>query len=208
LWFEPTIASEKVSEAELTQAITAQAGSPTWDFKKYPFTPDGYKYYDLYCAEYCGKDHSRMQTVVVVHESQADLDNWIAKYSSRPKNETLESYGQKLYNRRGCASCHSVDGSRRVGPSFQGFYDRPHEFTDGTSLKADENYIRESIVDPKAKVVNSYSPVMPSYKGQLSDDDINSIIAYLQSLSSSQPASEPEKPGDAPTAGATTTTNP
>ncbi len=190
MWFKPTLASEKVSEIELNNAKTefAKAGG-TWDYEKHQFTPDGYRFYDLYCAEYCGKDHSAMQTVVVVHETRAELDDWIKQYSTRG-TDSLEVYGEKLYNRRGCASCHSLDGTKRTGPTFQGFFDRKHEFVDGSSITVDQNYVRESILDPKAQVVRDYPPVMPSFKGQLSDDDIDSIYAFLQTLSSSSPTTE------------------
>lgn len=190
LWFRPSAPSEKVSETELADAKAAyeQQGGGVWDYETNQFTSDGYRFYDLYCAEYCGKNHSRMQTVVVVHETQQELDEWIKKYSTRG-TDSPAVYGEKLYNRRGCASCHSVDGSKRVGPSFQGIFDRKHEFVDGTSIDADANYIRESILVPKAKVVAGYAPVMPSYKGQLSDDDIASIIAYLETLSTTTASS-------------------
>ncbi len=198
MWFKPSVASEKVSESELAAAKAefAKAGG-AWNYEKYQFTPDGYRFYDLYCAEYCGKDHSKMQTVVVVHETQAELDAWIKQYSSRPAGEEPAVYGEKLYNRRGCGSCHSVDGTRRVGPTFQGFYDRQHQFVSGDTITADANYVRESILVPKAKVVAGYAPVMPSYKGQLSDDDIESIIAYLKSLSADAPAAEATTPAAA-----------
>ncbi len=196
MWFQPSIQSETVSESELAAAKAefAVAGG-AWDYEKYQFTPDGYRFYDLFCAEYCGKDHSKMQTVVVVHETQEELDAWIKQYSVRPPGDEPAVYGEKLYNRRGCGSCHSIDGSKRVGPSFQGFYDRQHEFVSGESIIADDNYVRESILIPKAKIVAGYAPVMPSYKGQLSDDDIDSLIAYLKSLSSAASTSESSASG-------------
>jgi cytochrome c oxidase subunit 2 len=95
----------------------------------------------------------------------------------------MEVWGQQLYNQRGCAGCHSVDGSTRVGPSFQNVYGSTHPLADGSSVTVDEQYIRESILEPKAKVVAGYQPVMPSYKGQLTDDDIQSLIAYMRSIS-------------------------
>lgn len=195
MWFKPTLPSEKVSAEELAEAEawTAKNGGE-WDYHRWQFTQDGYRFYDLYCTEYCGTNHSQMQTVVVVHKTQEELDAWIKQYSRRGADEAPAEYGEKLYNRRGCASCHSIDGSRRVGPSFQGFYDRKHDLGGNVTVDADSNYVRESILDPKAKVVAGYSPVMPSYKGQLSDDDIESLIAYLKTLSSDTtgPTDKPE----------------
>jgi cytochrome c oxidase subunit II len=187
MWFKPTVASARVSDAELTAALDEMKaeGKTTWgqaEYDKYQFTPDGYRFFDLYCAEYCGKNHSEMQTVVVVHETLEDLDAWIKKYSTRG-TEPPATYGEKLYNRRGCAGCHSIDGSKRVGPSFKESYGNDRPLAAGGSAKGDENYIRESIINPKAKVVAGYQPVMPSYKGQLSDDDIYSITEYLKTIS-------------------------
>lgn len=184
MWFHPKVASEQVSDEEL-EAAWADArenNGGVFDREKYQFTEDGYRFHDLYCTEYCGRDHSMMQTVVVVHKSREDLNAWIKKYSVRPDGVTPVEYGKLLYERRGCGSCHSLDGSNRVGPSFYGGFGSEREFTDGTRGVVDEAYIRESILEPKAKVVVGFNPVMPSYKGQLSDDDIDSLIAFLKSL--------------------------
>ena len=188
MWFKPTVASEKVSPEELEQAITAtEEGGGDWDYDRWQFTKDGYRFFDLYCAEYCGKDHSNMQTVVVVHETLEDLNAWIEEYSKRAPGVDPADYGKTLYEQRGCKGCHSIDGSKRVGPSFAESFGNLRPFASGESLVADENYIRESLMDPKAKVVAGYQPVMPSYKGQLSDDDIYSIVEYLKTVSEYAP---------------------
>ncbi|MDB4639330.1 cytochrome c oxidase subunit II [bacterium] len=182
MWFEADVASEQVPKAELEKAVKENEGRP-WDFDLWQFTPDGYRFFDLYCTEYCGKNHSVMQTVVVVHKTVEDLDAWIEKVSSRPVDQTPEAWGEKLYNQRGCAGCHSLDGSKRVGPSFKESYGNMRPLAEGVPVIADEDYIRNSILYPKKQVVKGYQPVMPSYKGQLSDDDIASIIAYLKTVS-------------------------
>lgn len=183
MWFKPTVASERVSDEELANAKKEVKDSGgDWDYDKYQFTPDGYRFFDLYCAEYCGTDHSIMQTVVVVHETLEDLNAWIEQYSKRTTQDPV-SYGESLYKNRGCKGCHSIDGSRRTGPSFKGTFGNTREFVTGDSLVADANYIRESILNPKAKVVNSYAPAMPSFKGQLSDDDLYCLVEYLKSVS-------------------------
>ena len=186
MWFQATVASEKVSDEELAKAVK-EAKGPGWNYDKWQFTEEGYRFFDLYCSEYCGKDHSVMQSVVVVHKTQEDLDAWIKKVSKRGKNVLPEDWGEKLYAQRGCAGCHSTDGTRKVGPSFKETYGNVRPMTGGPSIKADDNYIRNSILDPKSDVVDGYQPVMPSYKGQLSDDDIDSIIAYLKTLSDYTP---------------------
>jgi cytochrome c oxidase subunit 2 len=193
MWFKPTVASKKVSDEELATATQKMKDlGQAWDFDELGITPDGYTFYDLYCTEYCGKNHSEMQTVVVVHETLEDLNAWIKKYSQRDPNESPASYGEKLYARRGCSGCHSIDGSRRVGPSFKEVYGNQRPLTSGETVVADENYVRESILYPKAKVSAGYQPVMPSYKGQLSDDDIYSIVEYLKTVSDHTPAEPAE----------------
>ena len=181
MWFQPTVASEKVDEATLKQAQEVQKGQP-WDYDRWQFTPDGYRFFDLYCTEYCGKDHSIMQTVVVVHKSREDLNAWIKEYSSRG-DIPMEEWGERLYQQRGCQSCHSVDGSNRTGPTYKDAFGSQRDLVSGETVPIDENYVRESILYPKAKIAKGYNPVMPSYKGQLSDDDIASLIAYLKTLS-------------------------
>lgn len=185
VWFKATVASEKVSQSELDAALkdTQENYNGVFDPGRYQFTEDGYRFFDLYCAEYCGRDHSAMQTVVVVHETQEDLDAWVKKYSGRQSGQTPAEYGELLYQRRGCGSCHSLDGTKRVGPSFLDAFGSDRQFASGETGIVNENYIRESIIDPRAKVVDGFSPVMPSYKGQLSDDDIDSLVEYLKTLS-------------------------
>jgi len=198
MWFEADVASEKVSDSELAAAVKENIGGE-WDYDKWQFTADGYRFYDLYCTEYCGKNHSVMQSVVVVHESQEDLDAWIKKVGKRdPLVDTPEAWGEKLYNQRGCAGCHSIDGSRLTGPSFKESYGNSRILADKSPVKVDANYIRESILYPKSKVVGGYTPVMPSYKGQLSDDDIDSIIAYLKTVSDYGKTAAPAKTEDEP----------
>jgi len=187
MWFKPTVASERVSEEELAKATEeTKASGGTWDYDKHQFTPDGYTFFDLYCAEYCGTDHSQMQTVVVVHESLEDLNAWIKKYSQRT-DQSPEEYGKQLYQNRGCKGCHSLDGSRRTGPSFVEVFGNTRNFASGQSLVADENYIRESILNPKAKIVAGYQPAMPSFKGQFSEDDLYSLVEFLKSVSEHTP---------------------
>lgn len=191
MWFQATKASDKVSEEELA-AAKEEVGDGVWDFHKYQFTPDGYRFYDLYCTEYCGTNHSSMQTVVVVHETQEDLDAWIEEKSTRG-TVPMEQWGRQLYEQRGCAGCHSIDGQRRTGPTFENLYGSPRPLTTGEEVIADDGYIRESILAPQAKIVVGYPPVMPSFRGQFSDDDIDSIIAYLKTLSDAAPATATEE---------------
>ena len=195
MWFKPTVASEKVSDSELLAATEAN-GEGAWDYDRWQFTADGYRFFDLYCTEYCGTSHSEMQTVVVVHETLDDLNAWIEENSKRnPEKYTKAEYGKILYEQRGCKSCHSLDGVRIVGPSFKESYGNRRPLASGETVVADENYLRESILYPKAKVVAGYQPVMPSYKGQLLDDDIDSLVEYLKTVSDYAPET-PAKEAD------------
>ncbi|MGB1925638.1 MAG: c-type cytochrome [Rubripirellula sp.] len=188
MWFKPTVASEKVTDAKLKEALDATADAE-WDYDRWQFTKDGYRFFDLYCTEYCGDNHSQMQTVVVVHDTLDELNAWIEKISKRdPKEYTKAQYGKLLYEQRGCKSCHSLDGKRIIGPSFKESYGNQRSLSTGEAVIADENYIRESILYPKAKIVAGYPPVMPSYKGQLLDDDIDSLVEYLKTISDYTPA--------------------
>jgi len=137
--------------------------------------------FDLFCTEYCGKGHSEMIGKVRVL-GEREFNEWLEAGSGPGEGESLTDYGKKLFVRKACITCHSVDGSRNVGPTFLGLYGRDEAMTDGVRVTVDENYIRESILNPQAKIVAGYEPVMPTYQGILKDRDIDAIIAYLKSL--------------------------
>ncbi len=181
IWFLPTIANEKVSPAEL-EAAKKENNGESFDLKKSKITDHGYTFFDLYCAEYCGDDHSKMQTVVVVHETQADFEEWLQLANVKPKDKTPEQYGQLMYEQRGCKSCHTLDGKAGTGPTFKGQFGSERKLTDGSAVVMDENYIKESILNPRAKVVAGFQPVMPAFKGQLTDEQVDCIIAFIKSL--------------------------
>lgn len=205
MWFEPTVANKKATDKDLQAAkewhksdegkAWAKESGVAWNHDKFQFTSDGYEFYDLFCTEYCGTNHSQMQTVVVVHETFEELDAWIKQVSARQDGVQPAEYGLSLYQNRGCAGCHSDDGSPRVGPTFKDVYGSTHGLTTGEKIKVDENYIRESIVYPKAKIVAGYQPVMPSFKGQLSDDDLYCLVEYMKSISANATAAPPASTG-------------
>ncbi len=100
-----------------------------------------------------------------------------------PKNgETVADWGKRLYAEKNCAGCHSLDGAPGAGPSWKGIWGRQAEFADGSKGAGDENYIRESILDPQAHIVKGFGPVMPSYKGILQDKEIDAIISFMKTL--------------------------
>lgn len=90
--------------------------------------------------------------------------------------------GERLYAIKGCIACHSVDGSLRVGPTFRGLWGTTIQLSDGSQVVADENYVRESLFDPTAKGRAGFSPVMPSYRGQLTDADVDALLVFLKSV--------------------------
>jgi len=137
--------------------------------------------FPLYCAEYCGTKHSRMLATVTV-KSQQDFDAWVLKAADDSDLPPAER-GKKLFSVKGCIACHNTQGVRGIGPALNGVYGKQETLMGGATVMVDDNYIRESLLDPQAKIVDTYgaSP-MTSFAGQLSDDDISAIIAYLKSL--------------------------
>ncbi len=149
------------------------------------FTPTKIGTFDIFCAEYCGTGHSVMLGKVNVLSPEA-YDIWEnglpgeggGAVASLPPAEL----GEKIYKEKGCNACHSVDGSTLVGPSFKGVFGHTVELADGSNVEADENYLRQSILEPQSQVVKGFQPVMPSFKGILSDDEVTAVIAYIKTL--------------------------
>jgi cytochrome c oxidase subunit II len=137
--------------------------------------------YDVFCAEYCGAGHSDMLSSVIVHEA-GGFEKWLAEEANILAKLPPAEAGQRLTKIRGCQQCHSTDGKAGIGPTFQGLFGAQVPLTTGASVAADENYIRESIVDPQAKIVAGFQPVMPTYKGRLKDQEITAVIAYFKTL--------------------------
>jgi cytochrome c oxidase subunit II len=136
--------------------------------------------YHLFCAEYCGTQHSGMIGWVVVMEPR-DYEAWMSGGSNQP----LAVTGQKLFSELGCVTCHRSDSQGR-GPNLVGVFGKPVLLEDGRIVTADENYIRESILEPGAKVVKGFKPVMPTFQGQVSDEQLNALVAYVKSLAEPQ----------------------
>jgi len=148
--------------------------------------------YTIYCTQYCGVGHSQMLAKLYVMEPR-EYEQWKAKEEEEAsKSMPLADRGKALIEKNGCLACHSVDGSLKVGPSFKGLFGSTVELEGGTKVKADEDYIRESIIEPNAKVVKRYKPVMPTFKGIASDDDITAIIAYMKTIGA--PGAAPAQP--------------
>jgi cytochrome c oxidase subunit II len=133
--------------------------------------------YHLFCAEYCGTTHSGMIGSIVVM-APAEYEAWMSGGPAGP----LSATGEKIFAELGCVTCHRTDTQGR-GPNLQGIFGKPVQLEDGRTLTADENYIRESILDPGAKIVKGFKPVMPTFQGLVSEEQLNALVAYVKSQS-------------------------
>jgi cytochrome c oxidase subunit 2 len=134
--------------------------------------------YHLFCAEYCGNSHSGMIGWVHVMEP-ADYEAWLAGVN---RGETMAQAGERLFGRLGCASCHKEDNSGRC-PTLKDIYNKPVQLASGDRVIVDESYLRESILHPQAKVVAGYqNQEMPTFQGQVSEDGILQLVAYIKTL--------------------------
>lgn len=138
--------------------------------------------FDLFCTEYCGTKHSEMIGKVKVLPVE-EYKKWLEASSGPGEGVTPVQWGAQLFKSRACVTCHSVDGSKVVGPSLKGRYGGTVFLSDGTQITMDENYIRESILNPRTKVVIGFDPVMPTYQGLLKERDVDALIAYIKSIS-------------------------
>lgn len=169
--------------------------------------------HQVFCAEYCGTSHSGMLAKLKVMEP-AEYEKWQKTWewekqlgissstasekpastsssspgqkeaATAPSTASLAERGQKLFNEKGCNACHTVTGAALVGPTLKGLFGHEVELEGGKKVTADENYIRQSIEDPNANLVKGFQPLMPTFKGTLSDDEINALVAYVKSLGS------------------------
>ncbi len=145
--------------------------------------------YDLFCAEYCGTKHSEMIGSVVVMDP-ADYQAWL---DGQPAGQDPVDAGRVLFENLRCVTCHDA-GSGQRGPDLSGRFGRPTSLSDGRTVLFDESYVRESILEPKRRLSAGYQPLMPTYTGQVTDTQINQLIAYVKSLANSDVA---PKGGDA-----------
>jgi cytochrome c oxidase subunit II len=136
--------------------------------------------FHLFCAELCGTDHSQMTGTVTVM-SQADYADWIR---AQPQGDDLGEAGGKLFVSLGCAGCHA--GSAAVkGPRLDGIWGRDVPLADGSHVTADERYVRDSILQPRREVAAGFEPIMPSFAGVLSEDELTKLVAYIRLVGTS-----------------------
>ena len=146
--------------------------------------------YHFFCAEYCGMNHSGMGGYVVVMEP-AEYENWL---SGNAGVASPAAAGRGLYESLGCASCHGANAEGGRGPALIGLYGSKVVLNNSQSVTADEGYLRESILNPQAKVVTGFGPIMPSFQGQIGEEQLLTVVAYLKSLSTAKPETQTAKP--------------
>ena len=153
------------------------------------FTPTKNGEYDVLCAELCGSGHYNMRSRMVV-EDEKDFQAWLQTQptfaqmlagAGSTSGGSLIEQGEQLAQNQGCIGCHSLDGSAGVGPTWKGMVGKNEILIDGSSVLVDDGYLKESIVNPNAKVVKGYAPIMPP--AQLTEDQLDALVAYLKSAS-------------------------
>jgi cytochrome c oxidase subunit 2 len=148
--------------------------------------------YHLFCSQYCGTQHSGMVGQVIVLEP-AQYQAWL---SGGPATGSLASTGESLFQQLACSTCHRSDTQGR-GPNLIGVFGSKVLLEDGRSVVADEDYIRESILAPSAKVVAGFKPIMPVFQGLVGEEQLNALVAYVKSLGPAAPAGRPGIPAAA-----------
>jgi cytochrome c oxidase subunit 2 len=136
--------------------------------------------FHLFCAEFCGTDHSRMGGRIIVL-TKTDYESWLTQ---QPVTDSLANEGASLFRQFGCSGCHSP-GSAVRAPPLEGLYGRPVPLQGGEVVIADDKYIRDSILLPRSQIVAGYDPVMPSFSGIVTEEDLVRLIAYIKSLAGS-----------------------
>ena len=183
-----TMTSEDVIHSFFVPAFRVKADVVPGRYTSMWFQPTKPGRYHLFCTEYCGAQHSRMIGWVTVLPTD-DYQTWLA---SVPVQQTPIEQGAALYARLGCAECHGEGGGR--GPDLNGVFERDVRLASGERVGADETYLRESILDPGAKLVAGFGRTMPSFRGQVDEEQMHTLIRYLKSLPETRAAAAPVAP--------------
>ena len=146
--------------------------------------------FHLFCGQYCGVEHSKMVGKIVVMEPRA-YEAWLAGEPAGGAQPAAAS-GEQLFVAKACNTCHRPDSSARA-PILNGLFGTQVTLQDGTKITADENYVRESILNPAAKIVQGYQPVMPTFKGQVTEEELIQLVNYVKTLKALDGAAEARK---------------
>ncbi len=179
-----TLTSEDVIHSFFVPAFRTKQDAVPGRYSTSWFQPTKAGKYHLFCAEYCGTRHSGMIGWIYVMEPR-DYEDWLTGGAA---NGTLAENGEKLFRDLACNNCHKADGSGRC-PSLVGLFGKTVQLSGGGTVKADEGYIRESILQPAAKVVAGYQPLMPTFQGLVTEEGVLQLVEYVKSLQA-KPAAE------------------
>jgi cytochrome c oxidase subunit 2 len=170
-----TMTSEDVIHSFYVPAFRVKQDVLPGRYTQLWFTATQLGEFPLFCAEYCGLDHAKMGGGIVVMRP-ADFARWL---NSHPGPQSLAAAGAMLFRARGCSGCHGADSTVHA-PDLVDLYGRSVQLSDGSTVIADDSYLRDSIVLPNKQIVAGYAPLMPSFAGQLSEEDLLALIAYLK----------------------------
>ncbi len=137
--------------------------------------------HNLFCTQYCGKGHSEMLAKVKVL-GEREFSQWLEAGAGGGEGMSPAEYGAKLYKSKACVTCHTIDGSKLVGPSFKGVFGTTATLAKGGTMPVDENFVRAHILNPKSLTIQGYDPVMPTYQGILNDKQLDALVAFIKSL--------------------------
>ncbi len=149
--------------------------------------------FHLFCAEYCGTKHSEMIGKIYVLDP-VEYEDWLNRATAA--TQTMAQAGEDIFSKLGCVTCHSEESGAR-GPSLQGIYGTQVRTIDGSEVKVDDDYIRQSILKPADHITEGFAPIMPTFKGQASEEDVLKLISYIKSLGAVGPISNaPDRGGN------------
>ncbi|MGI8811911.1 MAG: cytochrome c oxidase subunit II [Pyrinomonadaceae bacterium] len=187
-----TVASEDVIHSFFVPAFRLHFDVVPGRYRTTWFNPTKVGEYQLECSQYCGTDHSKMRGTIIVM-SRSDYDNWLTLGA----DNSLASNGQKLFRQTGCIACHT-GGAQARAPMLAGLYGTEAIMQDGSRVKVDDNYIRNSIMNPEGQIVAGYKPIMPTFQGQMNEEQLLELVAYIRSLAAGREEIPPNFSPSAP----------
>ena len=171
-----TVASQDVIHSFFVPAFRLHFDVVPGRYRTTWFKPTEIGEFQLECSQYCGTNHSNMVGKIIVM-SAADYQNWLTLGA----DQSLASNGQNLFRQLGCNACHTGDATARA-PLLTNLYGQTARLDSGETVKVDDNYIRQSILNPQAQIVAGYKPIMPTFQGQLDEEQVLQLVAYIKSL--------------------------
>jgi len=182
-----TLASEDVIHSFFIPALRIKHDVVPGHYDTMWFNANKPGRYHIFCAEYCGTEHSGMVGWITIM-TPSDYQNWLAGGGT---SGTMAQQGERQFEQLGCSGCHLQDRPGR-GPSLRGLYGSRVQLTNGQPVLADDAYIRESILNPDARTVAGFKPgVMPSFQGQISEEGILQLVVYIKSLATTNTPGAP-----------------